>query len=310
MRRPTAVPAPYAVMAAIALGAAAFAVAFALLPGTDPAIQLLDLAVAFLLLVLAVVTYVVLPRFGSPWALDVTIGGIGLLACYGAFVLPDPEGQVLIGLGLVLICMFGAYFQPRGHTIGLLVLLVGAYAVALWLNPLLANPIQPTVVISVIVGASLTVSVLAERLRQAALHDPLTGALNRRGLEVMAPAIVATARRSGLSIAVGVFDLDHFKDYNDRRGHAAGDALLVAVTRAWRSRLRAGDLLVRQGGDEFVVVLPGADDDAARAIAQQVAVVAPAAWSIGFTLWQPDEDVESALMRADAEMYDAKRRST
>lgn len=107
MRRPTAVPAPYAVMAAIALGAAAFAVAFALLPGTDPAIQRLDLAVAFLLLVLAVVTYVVLPRFGSPWALDVTIGGIGLLACYGAFVLPDPEGQVLIGLGLVLICVFG-----------------------------------------------------------------------------------------------------------------------------------------------------------------------------------------------------------
>ena len=82
-------------MAAIALGAAAFAVAFALLPGTDPDVQLLDLAVAFLLLVLAVVTYVLLPRFGSPWALDVTIGGIGLLACYGAFVLPDPEGQAV-----------------------------------------------------------------------------------------------------------------------------------------------------------------------------------------------------------------------
>ncbi len=290
--------------------AAAFAVAFALLPGTDPAIQRLDLAVAFPLLVLAAATYIVLPRVGGPWGLDVTIGGIGLLACYGAFVLPDPEGQVLIGLGLVLICVFGAYFQPRAHTIGLLVILVGAYAVALWLNPILSNPVQPSVVISVIVGTSLTVSVLAERLREAALHDPLTGALNRRGLEVMAPAIVATARRSGLSITVGVFDLDRFKEYNDRHGHAAGDALLVDVTRAWQRRLRAGDLLVRQGGDEFVVVLPGADDDAARAIAQQVAVVAPAAWSIGFTLWQPDEDVESALMRADAEMYDAKRRST
>jgi diguanylate cyclase (GGDEF)-like protein len=303
------VPTPYRVLSVIALASAVFALAFALVPSTPDDVRRLDLLVSLALAILAAVTLWVLPRTRGPWGIDVPIALIGLIACYGAFVIPDAEGQILIGLGLVLICVFGAYFQPIWHLAGLLVLLVTAYALALTLNRLMPNPVVPVVVISVIVGVSMTVSVLAERLRQAALHDPLTGALNRRGLDVMAPAISATAMRSKAAISIGVFDLDRFKAYNDLHGHAAGDALLMSVTDAWRGQMRSSDLLVRLGGDEFVIVLPGADAEASLRLSERAAAMSVAEWSIGFAQWMPDEDLDDALLRADAAMYASKRRT-
>lgn len=297
---------PYRVMTIIILLTALFAVAFALVRPTDEQLSRLDVVV-LALVVLAGVTYVALPRIPGDWGLDIALSGFAVTACCGAAVAMAPEGQTLIGMGLVLVSAFAAYYRPRARFLGLLALIVVGYATAIILNPMLTNPVEPVVVISVIVGISLTVSILTERLRQAALHDPLTGTLNRRGLDAFCAPLAATAQRSRIPVTVGIFDLDDFKSFNDEHGHAAGDDLLVGVARAWASEMRGDDLLARYGGDEFAMVLPGADEVAAQRLAQRVAKSTPSPWSVGFSVWVQGEDLDSALARADAEMFREKR---
>ncbi|WP_250152124.1 GGDEF domain-containing protein [Ancylobacter radicis] len=105
-----------------------------------------------------------------------------------------------------------------------------------------------------------------QQYRQAAERDELTGLLNRRGF--MQQAVGAAA--AGGPLAVMFLDLDHFKQINDRFGHAAGDSVLVLFARVLRDNVRAGDVIGRVGGEEFVVLLPGADDATARLAAERV----------------------------------------
>lgn len=103
------------------------------------------------------------------------------------------------------------------------------------------------------------VAVLAERLEaEEALSrtDALTGLLNRRGLADQAGVALALCRRHAWPVSVACIDLDHFKRANDRHGHAAGDRVLLACAEVLNASLRASDLAARQGGDEFVVLLP------------------------------------------------------
>jgi diguanylate cyclase (GGDEF)-like protein len=112
------------------------------------------------------------------------------------------------------------------------------------------------------------------------------------------------------------FDLDHFKQINDRHGHDAGDQVLKRVTAVVRERLRQPDTLARVGGEEFVIVLPQAKSDAAQRVAealrQQVraAVSSPAtpvSASFGVTQWDGREPPQALLARADQALYAAKR---
>jgi diguanylate cyclase (GGDEF)-like protein len=102
--------------------------------------------------------------------------------------------------------------------------------------------------------------------------DPLTGAHNRRFLDMELARAFARVSRSEIPLAVIAFDLDRFKEINDTHGHGAGDELLVGVARAASAQLRLGDLLFRQGGDEFLILLPGADGPSALGIAERVRV--------------------------------------
>jgi diguanylate cyclase (GGDEF)-like protein len=107
----------------------------------------------------------------------------------------------------------------------------------------------------------------AERRAQT---DPLTGVLNRRSLIERLDAACMRAKARGLPISVLFLDLDHFKEINDSRGHAAGDACLASIMGPIHAELRHSDVIGRYGGEEFVVILNGADSAAAHPIAERI----------------------------------------
>lgn len=111
---------------------------------------------------------------------------------------------------------------------------------------------------------------LHARVAESALRDPLTGLLNRRYFDEAIETAYATARRSADPLGLIVLDLDHFSAVNNEHGHSVGDAVLRRVARAIRNAVRDGDIAVRYGGEEFVVIVPGTDDDGAVEIAERI----------------------------------------
>lgn len=156
-------------------------------------------------------------------------------------------------------------------------------------------------------GVMLQAIQRAARLERLALTDPLTGLPNRRHLELHLEREIARAVRTRQALAVAAFDLDGLKHVNDTEGHGAGDALLRETTTAWRTRLRAADLLARTGGDEFVLVLPDCGDrESCEETVERIrSTGAPA--SAGLALWDGAEDIATLLRRADRALYAAKR---
>ena len=97
---------------------------------------------------------------------------------------------------------------------------------------------------------------LRAKLREQAIHDPLTGLANRRFLEESLPRELHRALRAKSTLSIAMLDIDHFKRFNDTLGHDSGDALLREVGRLLREKLRKSDIACRYGGEEFVLVLP------------------------------------------------------
>ncbi len=159
-----------------------------------------------------------------------------------------------------------------------------------------------------------------DEMRQLADTDVLTGLPNRRaGLRLLAQYL-ERARQQPHALAIGFLDIDLFKDINDQFGHEVGDQVLVAVARALRGSVRNHDDVIRMGGEEFLVLLPGAGHAAAVArletVRQQVAAVTQTlgipgltvSASIGLAVLQPgSDDLAGLLRRADHAMYCAKR---
>jgi diguanylate cyclase (GGDEF)-like protein len=144
-----------------------------------------------------------------------------------------------------------------------------------------------------------------EDLRELCERDPLTGLLNRRAWDI---SLTSSLRKRRQPMYVALIDLDHFKAFNDRHGHPAGDALLRRAAVAWRSALRTADVLARYGGEEFAILLAGCSAESALEIIERVreATVDDQSVSIGLATWDGRESAESLVYRADKALYQAK----
>lgn len=158
------------------------------------------------------------------------------------------------------------------------------------------------------------------QLEELAVRDPLTLASNRRHFFACSNTEISRARRHETSVAVIMIDIDHFKSINDTHGHAAGDAALVALSRAFRSALRPGDLFGRLGGEEFALLLPGTTLASAAATAERFRLMAE---GLNISISSDTDirltisagvaacayacpDIESLLAEADTRLYRAK----
>ncbi|MEB3351004.1 MAG: PAS domain S-box protein [Cyanobacteriota bacterium] len=158
-----------------------------------------------------------------------------------------------------------------------------------------------------------------QALARQARTDSLTGLPNRRDTFARLAALTGAATAAGRPLALAFCDLDHFKAINDRHGHAAGDALLLAVSERMRQVVRRTDVVGRIGGDELLVLLDGVDGleealglaETLRRQARQPVEFAGRSFavtlSIGVTLFRPGESVDALVARADAAMYEAKQ---
>jgi diguanylate cyclase (GGDEF)-like protein/PAS domain S-box-containing protein len=159
---------------------------------------------------------------------------------------------------------------------------------------------------------------LRETLRGQAIRDPLTGLFNRRYLEVTMERELNRVKRQESSLGVIMMDLDHFKDYNDTYGHSAGDELLSALGSLLKSRIRGEDIACRYGGEEFLLILPGATVEialeraedlrqAVKEMHQHYQGLRPASLSLGVAVYPDHGDTGGQLIRsADAALYQAK----
>jgi diguanylate cyclase (GGDEF)-like protein len=172
-----------------------------------------------------------------------------------------------------------------------------------------------------LLAVSLKNSQLLREVRENSVRDGLTNCFNRgHALEVL-DAEIRRARRSKLPLSLVMFDLDGFKEVNDRHGHLCGDAVLASIGAKMKSELRGSDLKCRWGGDEFMVILPDTPLGGARQVSENLRRQIEAqtvAWnddyvkvtaSFGITVINPaDQDPLIAIARADAALYRAKER--
>ena len=170
-----------------------------------------------------------------------------------------------------------------------------------------------------LLGISLRNAQLFHDLQEINQHDGLTGCFNRTHALQLIDNELRRARRSQSPVSLIMFDLDHFKDVNDRHGHLCGDAVLAAVGAKMRDILRGSDLKCRYGGEEFLVVLPDTPLDGAKRVADTLRRElsdTPIQWrdeavsitaSFGVTCSLPSEiNTEAFISRADGALYRAK----
>jgi diguanylate cyclase (GGDEF)-like protein len=187
-------------------------------------------------------------------------------------------------------------------------------------RPTSSDPMRLAAEVARLEAELATMRTRVAELEAHAESDPLTGVMNRRGFERELKRAAAYVQRYGGNAGLVYLDLDEFKPVNDRFGHAAGDAVLIAVAAALVRSVRASDIVARIGGDEFAVLLwnLSAQDARNKALTLERAVAETTVrWqgrrlSVGATAGvaelAPDGDIAGLLARADAAMYARKRK--
>jgi diguanylate cyclase (GGDEF)-like protein len=218
---------------------------------------------------------------------------------------------------MMAMLWFGVQATDRELAIGMGVLAACAYLPMLIFGPP-AYPIHwGNAALLVLVGVSVAYSLRAvtretqtlnARLVKEATIDDLTGLLNRRGWRMAADRELARAAREGTQVALLLLDLDSLKEINDTRGHDEGDRVLRETADRMRTALRAGDVLVRLGGDEFGALLTDTSRDQAMAAVERLKQMTPklGCFSAGVAAWDGTQPLDQLLRRADVALYTAK----
>ena len=276
------------------------------------------------------------------WIAAIAIGAMAL-PWYFAVIAPDQHMRFVVTgcyfCGLLLACagtlLRGASWGDSAVAIagfGLLALTMCVRGVYMLTHPVpsadavsgvLNGCLFAIAMAQVCIAFGMTIMVLrqhAGRLKQLATIDALTGALNRAGLELAGQRIIRRAQRDRRSVAVLLVDADHFKNINDAHGHAVGDAVLRHLGGVLAEQTRPNDMLVRLGGEEFVLVLDGMSLDGAAAVAERLRHVvseatvlghgAPIRYTVSIGAAGSDAhgyNLMQLISKGDGAMYEAKR---
>jgi diguanylate cyclase (GGDEF)-like protein len=220
------------------------------------------------------------------------------------------------------VVTLGARFSERGIAagVGLAIALLVAVELGVDAHAVISDPplLVAPIALTVCVALFQTVLMRSEiRLRGEVSIDELTGMLNRRALLRRADELAQQSRITRQPISLIVGDIDSFKQVNDSYGHAAGDVVLAEIATVLRTTLRAFDLCYRLGGEEFVLLLPGAAIEQSLELAEELRAAVEAAesggcrvtMSFGVAATRPGEPFTYNAMfgAADAAMYEAKR---
>jgi diguanylate cyclase (GGDEF)-like protein len=233
-----------------------------------------------------------------------------------------PSSSAMAWFAIPIVTL-SARFPARGVILGLAVTVVLMVAVAFGVDahavlarpPLLIMPLALTIAVAILSTALMKSDV---RYRSEAVIDQLTGMLNRNSLADRTVELAHQSERAGQPVGLIVGDLDHFKQVNDTYGHATGDAVLQDIAYVLRKQLRAFDLAYRIGGEEFLVLLPGADLTQTAAMAERLrrGVAADTVggglrvtMSFGVSASKPESAFDYAAICAEADeaLYEAKR---
>jgi diguanylate cyclase (GGDEF)-like protein len=265
----------------------------------------------------------VLERVSHPeYLLFAAWTGSQLMIAMSVALTGGPRSPAMAWFAIPIVTL-SARFPARGVALGLAVTVALVLAVALGVDastvvahpPLLIMPLALTIAVAILSTALMNSDV---RHRSEAVIDQLTGMLNRNSLADRTVELAHQSERTSQPIGLIVGDLDHFKQINDTHGHAVGDAVLQDVAYMLRKQLRAFDLAYRIGGEEFLVLLPGADLEQTAAMAERLrqGVAADSVggglhvtMSFGVSASSPTAafNYESVCAEADVALYEAKR---
>lgn len=248
--------------------------------------------------------------------------GSQLMIAVAVVLTGGPHSPAMAWFAIPIVTL-SARFPARGVILGLAVTVVMMIAVAFGSDahavlaepPLLIMPLALAIAVAILSTALMRSDVIH---RSEAVIDPLTGMLNRNSLKDRTFELAHQSRRTGQPVGLIVGDLDHFKQVNDSHGHATGDAVLQDVAYLLRKQLRAFDLAYRIGGEEFLVLLPGANREQAEAMAERLRHGVQAdtvggglrvTMSFGVSASPRDGafDYQQVCEEADAALYEAKR---
>jgi diguanylate cyclase (GGDEF)-like protein len=277
------------------------------------------------------------PSFVLP---QILWGGTGVIIGYAMMPTTSPATLQMICLSLVfgfsslhpretlfvgryyLVLMFGAlaartFLEPAGFSPRREVIEVGMTCMALWMLTLQSHKLS--LHRETVRHEKRELAAATDKVNRIMRHDPLTGLFNRQHMQSLLERECARHARTGGSFSVALIDLDHFKSVNDQHGHPVGDEVLKSFAKVAMGRLRDTDVLCRWGGEEFLVLLVGADPgahglQAANRLREallkvRVSTAVPdlrVSFSAGVSEHLSGEPIVKTLQRADEALYEAK----